>query len=464
MNTDNHINYSASEIQRYLSGKMTPLEMNKLEKAALEDAFLADAIEGYESVQQENWNEHLIEIKKSFSQKNLAFEPAKVVPITPKNNNWKKAIAAVFAIVLGCVLVYQLTKKDVVNNNTQELAKNENIEPLDTNSINTAANGTVETIVAKTDSNKKNIVPQTPVLEKLKSNTYIVTSGLNVASGETNTTPTAEHQGNLIAAKDAEKALDESKQLKEVVVLADKTNNLENDIKKPTTTWKSDAAAPVTTNNVGFANNRVVYNNFSASVVSADGNPLPFANVNIKNEGIGTYADNRGAFRLISQDTTLTVEIKSIGYDPIVYKLNSSTAQNKIVLREANNSDDYYKKERDNFAKRKAEIKPQALIRTPKLVKDSTIFNVEPADGWDNYNTYVANNLDLDDIKSNNKSLQGEVEISFDVQENGAITNITADGKNCNNCEEAAKKLVQQGPQWKVKNGKLGRAKIKVKF
>src|SRR6478609_1439554 len=39
--------YSARDIQQYLEGKLSPVEMHAIEKAALDDPFLADAIEGY---------------------------------------------------------------------------------------------------------------------------------------------------------------------------------------------------------------------------------------------------------------------------------------------------------------------------------------------------------------------------------------------------------------------------------
>lgn len=46
-NNNPHINYSQADIERYLQGKMTHAEMHALEKAALQDPFLADAIEGF---------------------------------------------------------------------------------------------------------------------------------------------------------------------------------------------------------------------------------------------------------------------------------------------------------------------------------------------------------------------------------------------------------------------------------
>ena len=42
-------NYSAADIERYHKGQLTPEEMHAMEKAALDDPFLADAIEGYKN-------------------------------------------------------------------------------------------------------------------------------------------------------------------------------------------------------------------------------------------------------------------------------------------------------------------------------------------------------------------------------------------------------------------------------
>jgi hypothetical protein len=41
----NHIqNYSADDIRRYWNNQMSPAEMHALEKAAMDDPFLADAL------------------------------------------------------------------------------------------------------------------------------------------------------------------------------------------------------------------------------------------------------------------------------------------------------------------------------------------------------------------------------------------------------------------------------------
>ena len=95
-------------------------------------------------------------------------------------------------------------------------------------------------------------------------------------------------------------------------------------------------------------------------------------------------------------------------------------------------------------------------------MKDSVV-NVEPADGWDNYGTYIANNIDIPDDNLK-KIMHGEVLVSFDVKPNGAITNVKVDDSNCNNCGEVAKRVIEQGPQWKVKKGRKASARIMLQF
>ncbi|MBK7556808.1 MAG: TonB family protein [Chitinophagaceae bacterium] len=63
-----------------------------------------------------------------------------------------------------------------------------------------------------------------------------------------------------------------------------------------------------------------------------------------------------------------------------------------------------------------------------------------------------------------NRELRGEVEISFDVRSNGTISNIRINKSLGAGYDEAAKRLILDGPQWKVKKGRKTSAKVKVQF
>ena len=89
--------FTAEDIERYYSGKMSPLEMHKLEKAAMEDPFLADALEGYGFTNTPvKDNEYL------YSQLQSKMTAGKVVPINKFDKNQFLKITALFILLAGC--------------------------------------------------------------------------------------------------------------------------------------------------------------------------------------------------------------------------------------------------------------------------------------------------------------------------------------------------------------------------
>ena len=254
---------------------------------------------------------------------------------------------------------------------------------------------------------------------------------------------TAPPANNIAAGEDADVAKD---------VNAEKTKSADkqtNETEAVLSRQKSQGAAT--------AKREAVLNNFfTAQVVAPDNSPLPFTNISIKKENFGTYADSKGMVRLVSTDSVLNIEVKSVGYQPKIFALRNNQSQTKIILQEEA-VDLKDRKVIGNTARSSSQ--PSRRVR---LLKDSAV-NVEPADGWENYNTYVANNLDIPETALN-ADRHGEVEISFDVKSNGTISNIRVNKSLGAGYDEAAKRLIQEGPQWKVKKGKKTTASIKVQF
>src|SRR5215471_7756319 len=91
-----HINYTFDDIQRYLQGKMSPAEMHAMEKAALQDPFLADAIEGYREISTSVAGQHLNEINAALTGKQ---ENPIVVPFI-RRFKWMR-IAALIIVFAG---------------------------------------------------------------------------------------------------------------------------------------------------------------------------------------------------------------------------------------------------------------------------------------------------------------------------------------------------------------------------
>jgi cytoskeletal protein RodZ len=435
MNTEHTHIYTAEDIKKYLEGKLNAAQMHAMEKAALDDLFLAEAIEGYQENKNTNWEIHLQNAKQALAQKQ---DGGKVIPLSTHSNKkiiWRVA-AAVF-VIAGLGVAYNLINNkplpqptEVAVNTAQTSATVE--QPVATNTIPNATTATTEN---KEETKSKTIA--TTFDDKNKTTTTIDEDGNRDDLAKKDVTP-GRQSAEPISSPAAPVVMDKAAEAKEMVA----TN-------EAATVAKSKAFnKPANTSNY----------NFNSQVFSPDNSPLPFANISIEKESFGTYADVKGNFRLNSTDSFVTVLVKSVGYQPRYYTLNSKTALNKIVLQEAAIDP----KTEVVVASSKAKGTPS---RKATFLKD-TIINVEPADGWANYGTYISNNIDLpDDIGKDFTKGKRELEVSFNVTATGAITNIKVDKSQCNGCdEEAVKRAIQQGPQWKPKNGKAGSAKIKVQF
>ncbi len=120
--------YTAADIQQYLDGEMSAQQMHAMEKAALEDPFLADAIDGY------------ARYDKAENQKNIAIlykqlndTSSTVIPFHKKT--WYRIAASVILLAGGLSVAYMLLN----NNDNRQLAMNEKKAALPlTDTINTS--------------------------------------------------------------------------------------------------------------------------------------------------------------------------------------------------------------------------------------------------------------------------------------------------------------------------------------
>src|SRR6478609_697992 len=103
------------DIEKYRKGELTSVEMHALEKKALHDPFLAEALEGLESISPEHVSLDINEInQKILSRK--------------KNATWftPLRIAAGIILLAGCVFLFYN-----VNKPEEQLAQTEEPKPND---------------------------------------------------------------------------------------------------------------------------------------------------------------------------------------------------------------------------------------------------------------------------------------------------------------------------------------------
>jgi hypothetical protein len=92
--------YGPEEIQRYLKGDMSAQEMHDLEKAALKDPLLADAIDGFSKADWELSRLHFNQIKAEITGASTGHHL--VVPLQKNASKWWRGAAAA-CIILGVI-------------------------------------------------------------------------------------------------------------------------------------------------------------------------------------------------------------------------------------------------------------------------------------------------------------------------------------------------------------------------
>jgi len=194
MNEEKNISYSAADIDRYHKRQMTAKEMHALEKAALDDPFLADAIEGYTAVPVNAENDIDL-LKKSLDKRTN--KEGKVVPIKKSTFGWLR-IAALFIIIAGTGL---LTYRYVLRSEKAEVAKTE-IEKLDTADNKNIILPKPDTIESKSvqpaASEKKEELIKSEPSEKKKE--ALVSGGEKKSADKATVTKDEEVTSGLVAA------------------------------------------------------------------------------------------------------------------------------------------------------------------------------------------------------------------------------------------------------------------------
>lgn len=442
--------YSASDLLRYATGQMTAPEMHVIEKAALEDPFLAEALEGYlEARAHPQLQTSMDKLTPAAKEK----EKHKVVPV------WRKKIlqyAAAAAIVLGGGwFTYSLMNP--ARNEQQTIAGTSEKLPAETASSDTVAMNSPATSSVP--------VQQAPAFTEQEQ--------------YANSNPAKPIDDHKLSKPSQEPVLLSSKativQDSIVKEKADHTDVMTDELAKKE---MKDAPSPVTvTNNApveneASANDKIALNQrstalnkssnksealsrnvFRGRITDAKNNPLPYANVMISGENIGTYTDTKGNFNITYDDSVVPVRTRSLGYESQTVQLKSGNREQQIIMPE-----DEKLKESLSVVMQKPQAKQAGL--KPLIVETDSLSSAQPVVGLIDYNTYLLNNNRISELPKASRF----VELSFEVDKRGEVKNITVEQSSGNELDAEAIRLLKEGPKWKSNKGGTGRARMKVKL
>lgn len=473
--------FNAADIEKYHKGLLSNTERHALEKAALDDPFLADALEGY-ALPGLHASADIVALKQQLANR-VEEGQAKVIPIGGGKQSsfpWLRAAVAILIIGGAGLLANQFLFNNDKKENIAQTDKNSNIPathpdsvtPANTNSNTTAeiktnsgSSATTTTTVATEDKLTSKAVSTTP------GSAVPVTGGNNIVAGQKQT-------DDIVIAKPAPVASETEKIAEEKKLKATNAPAEIKDIAKA-----EDNKSPVAQTNAGVigetrskekaltdadgqaektaalkrkADEQRYFNQhnniFRGRVTDANNAGVPFANVTNVEDKAGTYTDVNGYFNLTSPDTVLNVQVRSVGFENNQIQLRNAVANNKVILREDRNlSTVVISNQKPNVAARNRDA-------------NRTLQEPEPADGWDNYDTYLANNLDIPEDLKTKQNTSGSVQVSFEVDKYGEPINIRVEKSLCDKCDKEAIRLIKDGPKWKRNASAKGRTTVTINF
>ena len=395
LNHQHHINYTAGDIQQYLQGKMTPAQMHQLEKEALHNPFLAEAIEGFEQNNTQQTFDALAELKAEFAKNNQ--EP--LVLIKSTTIKWWRMAAAIFAISTTVALTYFLSNNNKITNT--QIAENNTIKNATNTVIDSNTNELQQAPITITNAQqqyadvaiekRQNISVQDKLVD---TNSFIYKPTLtNPANAPIqNDVTTTERNTNVKAMQ--EKAVDPAKVYSNNAL---SNANAANDI-----TINKQAQTEVATNQRAIETDEI-----------------------IKSKAVQPAIDNKDDRKEMKETIVVGYGVKKNAKqsNASTAKMDSTALAGKVSGVQVASTNTGTKKSTN-------------IVATP-----------QPSIGWQAYNEYLKNNNQLSNA---NKKLykNKQVVLNFIIKQSGKPAQIKIIESVCPACDEEAIRLLKEGPAW----------------
>lgn len=416
--------YTAADIQRYLSREMPAQERHAMEKAALEDPFLAEAMEGYAQRPAAGVVSDIEDLKKRLRQKTGSSKTA----FLHSRKIWWSAAASILIVLGGAFTWYWLSPA----RNPIAQKKETTVAPVKESRDTAETPAAADSAVKKGSEEKSS--PLSPAPEKAppagpppppqrtkqasppkaqtKDDTAAPPPGFN--SADRATIAKAVEQAQTIEASEREKSQ------------AGKPRSI------PVPAAQSEAPVPARINTI------------TGKITDHTNTPLPFVNIRPGDTTSETYSDARGNFKLISGNASLVASLRSVGFQPKEVVLYAGVPVNTIAL------------EPDTGQSSEVVVSAYGIKKKKALSANDSKSTAEvpgavPADGWKNYDIYLINNTRSPERGST--PVHGLVDVSFTVNKYGQLSDFKVVHSTCPQCNREAVRVIEEGPQWKLTGG-----------
>jgi len=404
-----------NDIEKYKKGELTAAEMHALEKQALSDPFLADALEGLEHISSQEFSVDMAQLKSAMR-------------VEKKTTTWIWPLRIAAGVILAVLGVWWFVSQMSKDQTEGELAlqKSEELKPAADQPAPIS-----DTIIA-TPAPKQN---QQLALSKPKE----VESKTQPLPTET----TKNLQGLAVAEKptiEADKAITEAEAKEMPPVAAHAEAKEEREALPSKDDYKivakeaaenKKAAAPAM-EPVTALRKTSIGETISGKVVSAeDGTPLPGVNVVVAGTNVGVVTDVNGNYQLQSPVTKPNLSFSFIGLKTKQLQVDGNKADISLETDTAQLSEvvvvGYGAARDENY--------------TPLIKK------AEPVGGLKAYNRYLDNDARYP-LTELEKKIKGRVSLKFTVKTDGSLDEFKIVKSLGKLFDDEALRMVKEGAAW----------------
>lgn len=404
------------DIEKYLRGEMTPAERHALEKAALNDPFLQDALEGAEELQANEFSNDLNAVNHLLQ--NRISKKNKVISLW----GWSARIAAGLVLVAASVALFW----NVFNQQpTNELALTKTEETLAT-----PPNQISDTVAVDASTTKPEASQSSETKPLANNRLALVEENLEEDKEVTEEAIVLAEEPKVIEQPALDLGDKEADQAQAAPVISppaevpsetreiSKTKVARRDAKPAEGYISQQKEEPSTT--------------VKGKVTTEDGIALPGVNVVIKGTATGTVTDVYGNYQLPVLDPNQSLVFSFVGMES--QELAVLDKQNVNVQLEPDVSS-------------LSEVVVVGYSASDDENEEPKIELATPEGGRAAYKQYLEKNLRYPDLALEN-NIEGRVTIQFTVDSFGKLSDFKVIKGLGFGCDEEVIRLIQQGPKW----------------
>jgi TonB family protein len=438
-----------ADIEKYFSGKLSPAEMHALERKALDDPFLAEALEGGAMLPSGDFIKDVEELQRAINRKTG----------TPKSSVWlwpmRIAAGLILLAVSAYFVVHLADKNSKANKDSMALQQSKPALP--------STQPFADSVEATETLSVEEEVQQAPAASKDEPKRPAEKED---AQEPEDVVQPEESVNDFLALNDDDaeqkKSTDEETQ--------EKINSLpEEEFKKEEISRAKSRAAEgesrresrdlaVTSPSGAIAPSQVIQANkqVTGKVTDIDdGLPLPGVNVLVEGTSIGTVTDLNGNYQIDIPENQNSLVFSFIGMESKEISVDETKADDNVNVQLSP----------DVSELSEVVVTGYGTGEEPASMDDIKWEITEPEGGKRVYRNYLEQNIRYPQVAIQN-NIEGKVTVQFTVEPNGQLTDFRVIKSLGSGCDDELIRLIREGPKWRPtkRNDQPVKSKAKVKM